>query len=436
MQEHDQKDGTSEQIAEATAEASTIENALPHADFEEISGDPADIQRELNEIAVRELASEEADDEERLEGATAEDVMSTSDELPVDPELTAEESLPQDNFAAYHEKCSLPLKAQVEAILFASPKCQQPDEIAALIATQEPDLVEQIQVIVQELLWEYQGRGGGFRLEHIKGHGYQFRTAKDAAPLMKRLFASRPRPLSRASMETLAIIAYKQPCTRAEIEFVRGVDAGNTIKHLLERNFITCVGRKEEAGRPMLFGTTQEFLQVFNFSNIRDLPPLTSFQASLETVAQGEEALMQKEESMDGLEGDFMAAGDSYEPTASEGLMADEATIESSEVAISEPIETTAMVESSEQIETAEFETSELIETTAEQAAEEDDIPAMSAVVEADIRAIQGATKAESFDDEDPEFKMSFDVGSKEKEEKSDQLPPVSEESADDELDY
>jgi len=428
MQDQDQNEDGIIQAEEASAENMETANVLPHTEFEEISGNPADIQRELNEQAVRELTSEVTSDDEPIEGATAEDEISASDELPVDPELTAEESAPQDNFAAYHEKCSLPLKAQVEAILFASPKCQQPEEIAELIGTQEPDLVEQVQAIVQELLWEYQGRGGGFRLEHIKGHGYQFRTAKDAAPLMKRLFASRPRPLSRASMETLAIIAYKQPCTRAEIEFVRGVDAGNTIKHLLERNFITCVGRKEEAGRPMLFGTTQEFLQVFNFSNIKDLPPLTSFQASLETVAQGEGALSPSEESMEGLEGDFMAAGDTYEPTASEGLMAEEAAQH-----ISESVH---LQESTESVETSDENENGIVASESEEVSENDEMPELSAVVEADIRTIQGATKAESFDDEDPEFKMSFDVGTKDADKESESLPPVSEEAIDDELDY
>jgi segregation and condensation protein B len=108
---------------------------------------------------------------------------------------------------------------------------------------------------------------------------------------MERMFASRPRPISRAALETLAIIAYRQPVTRAEVEFIRGVDAGSIFKTLLERDLIKCTGRKEIVGRPMLFGTTDNFLTVFNLSSIKDLPPLESFQPSREMVQGAMEKL-------------------------------------------------------------------------------------------------------------------------------------------------
>jgi segregation and condensation protein B len=100
---------------------------------------------------------------------------------------------------------------------------------------------------------------------------------------MERMFATRPRSLSRAAQETLAIIAYRQPVTRADIEFIRGVDAGSIIKNLLERDLIRCVGRREISGRPMLFGTTDEFLRVYQLAKLTDLPPLASFQPSYDT---------------------------------------------------------------------------------------------------------------------------------------------------------
>ena len=128
--------------------------------------------------------------------------------------------------------------------------------------------------------------------------GYQFQTEAKASPLMERLFSKRPRPLSRAAQETLAIVAYRQPVTRAEIEFIRGVDAGSIVKGLLERNFIRCTGRKEVPGRPMLFGTTATFLQVFGMENLKELPPLEAFQPAQDVINKAMETI----ENSDGQE--------------------------------------------------------------------------------------------------------------------------------------
>ena len=102
--------------------------------------------------------------------------------------------------------------------------------------------------------------------------------------LMERMFAQKARPLSRAAQETLSIIAYRQPVTRADIEYIRGVDAGSIIKNLLDRELIRCLGRKDDIGRPMLFGTTDEFLRVYQLSSLKELLPLESFQPSSETI--------------------------------------------------------------------------------------------------------------------------------------------------------
>ncbi|RYZ62950.1 MAG: SMC-Scp complex subunit ScpB, partial [Proteobacteria bacterium] len=122
---------------------------------------------------------------------------------------------------------AITLEAQVECIIFATPKPISVSEIAELLA--DDDGIEpshaSIETHAQQLQRLYKERNGGFRLEYDKGAGYQFRTVPAAAPLMERMFSSRQRPLSRAAHETLAIIAYRQPCTRADIEFIRGVDA-------------------------------------------------------------------------------------------------------------------------------------------------------------------------------------------------------------------
>ena len=178
---------------------------------------------------------------------------------------------------------SMRLEAKVEAVVFASQKPMKASEIVEILA--DPTVSEaDVQMTLEQLVVHYEDRCGGFRLHYLKRLGYQFQTSESAAGIMERMFASRPRPISRAALETLAIIAYRQPVTRAEVEFIRGVDAGSIFKTLLERDLIKCVGRKEIVGRPMLFGTTDQFLTVFNLSSIKDLPPLEAFQPSREMV--------------------------------------------------------------------------------------------------------------------------------------------------------
>ncbi len=191
------------------------------------------------------------------------------------------------------------LEAKVEAIVFASQKPLKPQEILDILNDSSVS-EDHVQETLDQLCEFYEQRAGGFRLQYLKRLGYQFQTAQSAGAIMERMFASRPRPISRAALETLAIIAYRQPVTRAEVEFIRGVDAGSIFKTLLERELIKCVGRKEMIGRPMLFGTTDNFLTVFNLSSIKDLPPLEAFQPSREMVSGAMERLE------DGAEGEVV----------------------------------------------------------------------------------------------------------------------------------
>lgn len=254
----------------------------------------------------------------------------------VPSEDTATESTPQslDQPLDFTEK--LTLEGQIEAILFASPKPLKAHDLYELLQD-EPEHEElqskDVDQVLQSLVRSYEEHGGGFRLESIRGAGYQFRTAPAAAPLMEKLFATKPRPLSRAALETLSIIAYRQPATRADVEFVRGVDAGSIIKNLLDRQLIACVGRKEDAGRPMLFGTTDEFLKVFRLESLDDLPSLASFQPSAETVNQALETMENRSEEVD-VE-TFIGDEDQQKPNISEGLVegeeADTAVLEAGE---------------------------------------------------------------------------------------------------------
>jgi len=194
----------------------------------------------------------------------------------------------------------LRLDAKIEAIVFASPKPVKTMEIFELVKDPENTVtLKDVQECLSQLMDYYRDRAGGFTLRYTKGLGYQFQTVPAAAPVLEMQFAQRPRPISRAALETLAIIAYRQPVTRAEVEYIRGVDAGSIMKNLLERDLIACTGRKEIAGRPMLFSTTTEFLKVFQLSSVKDLPSLESFQPSHEALAKALEKLEQGEQPVD-----------------------------------------------------------------------------------------------------------------------------------------
>jgi segregation and condensation protein B len=116
----------------------------------------------------------------------------------------------------------------------------------------------------------------GIQLASLAG-GWQFRTHPDNGPWVAKLVAGRPQRLTRAMLEALAIVAYRQPITRPEIDEIRGVDCGPVLKTLLDRGFIRILGKKEDVGRPMLYGTTAEFLKTFSLKDLSELPTLREF---------------------------------------------------------------------------------------------------------------------------------------------------------------
>jgi segregation and condensation protein B len=119
----------------------------------------------------------------------------------------------------------------------------------------------------------YESEGRGLRIAQVAG-GYQLRTAPEHAEYVRRVLRQRPIRLTRPMLETLAIIAYKQSVTRAEIEAIRGVDVDSALNTLLERRLIRIVGRKEAPGRPLLYATSREFLEVFGLNDLSELPTL------------------------------------------------------------------------------------------------------------------------------------------------------------------
>ena len=125
----------------------------------------------------------------------------------------------------------------------------------------------------------------GFALVEV-AEGYTFRSVSKYADLIRALREQRPVRLSKPALETLSIVAYRQPVTKSEIDFVRGVDCGGTLRILLERGLLKIVGKKEEPGRPLLYGTTRDFLSFFNLSNLKELPSLREYQELNEESAE------------------------------------------------------------------------------------------------------------------------------------------------------
>ena len=161
-----------------------------------------------------------------------------------------------------------PLKYILESLLFVTEEPLTVQQLKAVLETEEADA---IRAALDELTAEYDHRGGGFELRPIAG-GYQFRTRSEYSEWVKKLLKPSPARLSRAALETLAIIAYKQPIIRADVEHIRGVDCGGVLRMLLEKKLVRVMGRKDIPGRPMIYGTTRQFLEVFNLKDLRDLP--------------------------------------------------------------------------------------------------------------------------------------------------------------------
>lgn len=163
------------------------------------------------------------------------------------------------------------IKKIIEALLFVSDKPLLNREIKAVIKEDLPENVK-VEDIMNELQQEYVQLNRAYELKFV-ADGWTFATKPEYSPWIKKLLKEKTiLKLSPSAMEVLAIIAYKQPITRAEIDNVRGVDSGGVIDTLTDRKFIKIVGRKETLGRPLLYGTTQEFLRHFGLSHLSELP--------------------------------------------------------------------------------------------------------------------------------------------------------------------
>jgi len=159
-----------------------------------------------------------------------------------------------------------------EALIFAAEGPIKAERMAEALDVSLADIREAIEALEVD----YAERPRGFFLQEVAG-GYQLRTRPEYAEYLRKLGRSRPFRFSRPALESLAIIAYRQPVTRSEVEYLRGVDSGSVLKTLLEKRLIRILGKKDVPGKPMIYGTTREFLELFGLPDLSSLPTLNEF---------------------------------------------------------------------------------------------------------------------------------------------------------------
>jgi segregation and condensation protein B len=217
-------------------------------------------------VSERELAALQAAEEAKGDPAL-DDVASAEIDVPVGKEEPFEKLQ-----AAARRLSEARVRTVVETLLFLAERPLGVEEIRQATGV-EPARVAKA---LDQLSGHYREGIAGIVLHEVAG-GWQLRTSPDNAELARRFLRVKPQRLTRAALETLAIVAYRQPVTRPEIEEIRGVDCGAVVKALLERRLVKILGKKEEPGRPILYGTTREFLEFFSLKDLASLPTLREF---------------------------------------------------------------------------------------------------------------------------------------------------------------
>jgi segregation and condensation protein B len=247
---------------------------------------------------------------------SVEGTFSIEDPLPVEGSEAAPQVEPARELTLTH------LRGLLESLIFASDKPLKSGELARLASAP----LKQVRDLLTELKSTYTSRG--IVLDEVAG-GWLFRTNAQYAPFVRELASERPVRLTRAQVETLAIAAYRQPITRPEIDDIRGVDSGATLKLLLERDLVRILGKKDEPGRPLLYGTTTAFLELFGLKSLKDLPTLKEFTElnedsrrvadAAESDAAPEEAVRAREPSHDTVASPAPTTPNEWEDTPSSG---------------------------------------------------------------------------------------------------------------------
>jgi len=179
------------------------------------------------------------------------------------------------------------LKSVLESLIFVSEEPVPLDKLCAILVESNRD---DIRNALNELQEDYGSPERGIFLAEV-ARGWQFRTREENSDFVRRLVKTKASRFSQSALETLAIVAYRQPITRAEIEYYRGVDSGGVLKTLLEKKLVKIFGKKDIPGRPLIYGTTREFLEIFSLRDLKSLPSLRE----IEELAL-EESFEQQEE--------------------------------------------------------------------------------------------------------------------------------------------
>ncbi|MBP1635231.1 MAG: scpB [Acidobacteria bacterium] len=242
-------------------------------DSEDVRGGPAAGEQPEPQAAGGDRGPQQAGQEPR-EAQDAGGAVAPA--VPPEPE-PAEEAPPAEAAAAAGRpgprrgEASAELKAIIEALIYASPEPLTPKTLFKVL---ESEPREDVQASLDELLRDYAGGRGGLHLVEVAG-GYQIVTRPELSEWVRRLFHERKtQKLSLAALETLAVIAYKQPVTGPELAEIRGVNTAGVVATLLERRLIKIAGRKQVVGRPFLYATTREFLIRFGLRDLNDLPKI------------------------------------------------------------------------------------------------------------------------------------------------------------------
>ena len=178
------------------------------------------------------------------------------------------------------------LKSIVESLLFVSDAPLTLDRLCAILEEYQRTEVSAALALVRE---EHAGADRGIYLVEVSG-GYQLRSRPENADYIRRMIRGKAFKFSRSALESLAVIAYRQPITRAEVEYLRGVDSGGVLKTLLEKKMIRILGKKDIPGKPLIYGTSKEFLEAFSLKDLAGLPTLKDIQELAGSFGDGEQA--------------------------------------------------------------------------------------------------------------------------------------------------
>jgi len=236
---------------------------------EELS-ENADIENSIIEPLESDTESSEFDEEADLTPSDQAEAAYSDDEVLETPYGDETPDQEQTNQSQPDQDTELTLESVVEAVLFASDEPLTTARLANIVEA----TTKQVREHIDNLNKKYEENNNAFRIEQIAG-GYQMLTLSRYNHWLKQLLRVRSETkLSPAALETLAIIAYKQPVIRADIEAIRGVAVGEVIRSLSYKGLVKIVGRAEVLGRPMLYGTTKKFLEVFGLNTLKDLPKI------------------------------------------------------------------------------------------------------------------------------------------------------------------